>query len=1080
MFPRCAGAGGWWRQGWPRGRAAALAFVAGLTATAASCNRSLQPADAGAAAAAQTAEPSDPLAAPIAALASSDAHERLGATQALAAYVEQQRRFADYRRRDDQQQPTAADAAAARSRAHLVAALPRLAALTGDAAPAIRAEAVVVLGGLGADAAPAVERIRTFMQDPANPPGYRQYGPVALGRVLGAAAIVELEQVLATAPPGDLMTTAAFFALGETGAAATATLARLAASPDVATRRSAVDTLARSGIAAAPAVPVLTRTAAGDPDYGVRAAAIRALLKVEPALTTSAPILAAAAADPRHPRHVCDAIGTALNRRPGQAATFDERLCANTSGRQPDVDGLEAATAQKQRALASVLRGRTFNGILADIPIGGDYATAAERILVTCAPKETTDVQALLTGGGTLPPAPSPLELIAVRMAADGRVLDHRSGTLDPDVRLSSCRDGQADAVLDPTRWPVLSFTHRAAYAHDGRPVVVHWAGHVILEQMTWLNRVPIVFGRPGDYVDEVHRSPGSGQTMIFVGASSGVVQRVDTPPAPLNARFATSVAGYLMGRPLVVPTTTVLRGPLSQVTLEARPWKGAPTPLPRFISAGFQTALDPAVAAKVSSLAFWRAQLGHPHMLVRLQAIRKLIDTGFEDEALDPFIQLLSVPSRYADIAAGVGQKFGPAFVPALARVVRSGDPVAMRRALGILARHPDGGASVYEALDGTTSRDAALEALQSLQTRPDEAQVALLARLLPQLCRARGHGCWQAQATLARAGVKGAAAAPSVRQVLTAESTPFGRITAARTLHALGDHDTAWRALVADARAHNDDALAALHGIDKVKSRPFLLDAVISDDTRMADAAVRMLAADPAPSDDLGGVAARLLDDTRPERRVRAVGLLTHGRTPAGDALVVRAFRDTDRRVRHLAMPLVTARGVVMLPEMRRALGDAAFEQRADMARGLGQLGRQAEAALPDLVRALDTDESGLRVAAHQAILAVGRERMPTAELLRLTGARGVLPQARRRLEVLALLRSSGGPVDASALPFLREMLPGQERHVQFQVIEALTRVGSAALPVLRQLDAATSPADLRAAARQAITTVTTRALR
>jgi HEAT repeat protein len=100
-------------------------------------------------------------------------------------------------------------------------------------------------------------------------------------------------------------------------------------------------------------------------------------------------------------------------------------------------------------------------------------------------------------------------------------------------------------------------------------------------------------------------------------------------------------------------------------------------------------------------------------------------------------------------------------------------------------------------------------------------------------------------------------------------------------------------------------------------------------------------------------------------------ALGSLGVNGTAAIPALL-SALRDENEAVRRKAAAALLAIGpnVAMLGDLRQCLKDSDQECRALAATGIGQLGRLARKALPDLRRALEDPVDRVRETARQAI--------------------------------------------------------------------------------------------------------------
>src|SRR5262249_30345783 len=166
-------------------------------------------------------------------------------------------------------------------------------------------------------------------------------------------------------------------------------------------------------------------------------------------------------------------------------------------------------------------------------------------------------------------------------------------------------------------------------------------------------------------------------------------------------------------------------------------------------------------------------------------------------------------------------------------------------------------------------------------------------------------------------------------------------------------------------------------------------------------------------------------------------------------------------DWRPKPIPLPLRSA-WQAAVPDLIAALSDEDAEVRDLSARTLGQLGPEAEAALPALatVAASDRDEGGRRMAER------GRRSIASIEALE-------DPRAEVRLQAAWTLGRCGWAA-ARAVPALVETLKDEDLHVRVEAATSLGLIGSdarAALPALREVERADGEESVRDAAAGAL---------
>lgn len=116
--------------------------------------------------------------------------------------------------------------------------------------------------------------------------------------------------------------------------------------------------------------------------------------------------------------------------------------------------------------------------------------------------------------------------------------------------------------------------------------------------------------------------------------------------------------------------------------------------------------------------------------------------------------------------------------------------------------------------------------------------------------------------------------------------------------------------------------------------------------------------------------------LQSSSPYERAIAAQELGKSRTLAQTALpaLTRALDDDDSLVRVAATGALRSCGAQALNPLRKALRDKDASVRAVAAEGLGRLGRHALPALPDLANALSDRELGVRISAVSALERLG----------------------------------------------------------------------------------------------------------
>ena len=183
--------------------------------------------------------------------------------------------------------------------------------------------------------------------------------------------------------------------------------------------------------------------------------------------------------------------------------------------------------------------------------------------------------------------------------------------------------------------------------------------------------------------------------------------------------------------------------------------------------------------------------------------------------------------------------------------------------------------------------------------------------------------------------------------------------------------------------------------------------------------------------------------LDDPDVRMRLAAVtvlDLMGQDAAPAAAALD-HALKDADIFVRWAAARALgninPADGKVAVPNLGRLLFDPDLDPRLAAAATLEHYGKEAAAAVPDLIRATSVGDSEIRVAVIHALEAIGAEEArPAVPAL----AQALSDPDERVRQAAAETLGSFGPVAQNAEPALRRALDDKEATVRKAASSAL----------------------------------------
>jgi HEAT repeat protein len=190
-----------------------------------------------------------------------------------------------------------------------------------------------------------------------------------------------------------------------------------------------------------------------------------------------------------------------------------------------------------------------------------------------------------------------------------------------------------------------------------------------------------------------------------------------------------------------------------------------------------------------------------------------------------------------------------------------------------------------------------------------------------------------------------------------------------------------------------------------------------------------------------------ASALRDPSPERRIKAAEQLAKlGQHAKSQLVLLRVLSlSEDPKVREAAQKAVTRIEQDLLASLTKDLQDKSSAVRIKSAQELAEMGDNAKAALPSLVEALADDNSAVRLAVVDAMVAIG----PEAVLIFGEALRDRNPQVR-----LTAINALGrmGPDARFVLPELIACL-GMDARTKEETLLALTRIGDYAVPYLVQ---------------------------
>jgi HEAT repeat protein len=810
--------------------------------------------------------------------------------------------------------------------------------------PRLKAEAIWALGAIGPDAAIAVDAMTTFLNDRTQPATERQSAPAALQRIAGPASVATIAAALDADRSDRLMVSACVFALAQAGADGAGPLTRFLTTlpaEEPLLREWTIDALGRIGSPASQARAALEDILRGD-DHNLRSASLTALVKIFPQSTAIEPTLTAIAATTSEPAGMCELAVTALARLPG-APSADLHRCVNH--RRP------AATAPSP---------------------SHRYAASC-----TTAPSATNSAATSLA---EVSQATRTLTLIATRIDRSGAVLDTRRGEIDAGAQGFDCTRVAVEPPDDPARWPVATVDYSSS--HRGKSLTqIQWTATIDTASMGTIQRLAERFTRTGvgtaESSDRLGMLAPEGAVghavqslgLLMYGRASGQFHTVTAtvPPPPLRFVKRPLGAQALSETPLLVDAETVLRGPWTAIETPPSPSQLTP-PLG-----------TPAAGAPQ----FWRGQLGHPHLAVKIEAAQALTRVASrEPEVLREIVRILETPSDLAPTIAGI---LRPAAAPAVPLVVpmlsHPRRDVRLRAATVLVYLGPPAIDAVSSALNDPVARDAILDAnVYPLPSVTDAALPGLMDGL--SSCTASHAGpavkrCWDAIRMLTELGTDAAPARDRLRDLLQ-RSRGHQRILVAQALFGLGaeeEAEQAWRVFTEHLTSADcaGAALAAMMTADSFRARPTVLEAFQSDAPAAGGAlveAVKFLRVEPAV---LLPIVKSMMGRTDHASRIRAVGALSSLRSAEALDIAARALQDVEPQVRKAAYAIVESYGVEALPWLRQVAMDRSSARRESAIVKMAMLGTGAMPALDDLEVLVDDPDERVRLAARDALLAI-----------------------------------------------------------------------------------------------------------
>ena len=830
----------------------------------------------------------------------------------------------------------------------LRAAVTPLHALLQPAAadPRTKAEAIWALGAIGPEAAVAVDAMTTFLNDRSQPAALRQYAPAALQRIASGRSVEAIAAALQAERSDRLMVSACVFALAQAGAAGAAPLtAFLDALPadESLLREWTIDALGRIGPAASPARAALEETLKGQEPV-LRSAALSALVRIFPEPTAIQRTLTAIVETPTEPAPMCEAAVAALARLPG-ATSADLHRCAN-----------------HRRTL-------------------GAAPSSSPRYVATCASAPSV-AHGAASSLAEISQATRTLTLMATRVDRSGAVLETRRGDIDSGAQGFECTRVSIDPPDDPARWPVATVEYSSSHRAKGSTQIA-WTALVDTGSMRTIQRLPERFTRTGVGIAEssdrfaflLEPEPASARgaedgALSMYGRASGQFQAIAAAPPPLAVRFVKRplASQALPGGPLLVGADSVLRGP----------WATLDTPAPSQLT-------PPLGVTAAGAQRFWREQLGHQHLMVKLEAAEALARVASKDpEVLREIVRIIEIPSDVAPTIAGIlrpaADEAVPQIVPLLSHLRRD---VRIRAASVLIHLGFPAMDAISTAMNDRTSRDAILDA--NVYPLPPVTEDALpgLTDALDSCGEPEGgpavKRCWDALRMLTDLGTSAAPARSRLRDLLQ-RSRGHQRILVAQALFGLGEREVAWQVFTESATSAEcaAAAFAAMMSADSVRARPLVLTAFQSDAPAAGSAvveAVKFLRIDPAV---LVPIVRSMMARTDHASRIRAVSALSSVRSSEALDIAAQALEDPEPQVRKAAYAIVESYGVEALPWLRKVAMDRASARRESAIVRMAMLGTGAMPALDDLKTLADDPDERIRLAARDAVAAIQKKRM------------------------------------------------------------------------------------------------------
>jgi HEAT repeat protein len=707
----------------------------------------------------------------------------------------------------------------------------------------------------------------------------------ALAEIAGAEAVPALagELVAPEVDPGVAWTT--IDALGRLGTPAVTALVERLRSPHAAQRQWAATALAAMRLDGLGARSELLRLADAEAEAAVQLAAVKALVAVAPIDAEIEALLNRILARPTADRAVCQAAGEALDRLP-HTSSYDPAQCKG--------------------------------------PYGADRSTLNLQWTARCEEDPDTDARVKALLSFTPVAGARPLRLVAIRTVA-GQVIDRRAAAIADSSVTVSCRETRATAIAPIFRLPLVHVEYAAMYRRPAAVTEVRWVALADLQAARVIVRLPVMLAvrrqDGGGAVDQVSTVPFPDGRYQTAGVMTGLHAPVRmVPPRDTDfLRVNWRVAPPGIGEPLVVETDSLIDGPWQRASGAPLAWGGTTRPMPKelLVASGFVRLSEFAPSNPADAEKFWRAQLQHPLMTYRGEAVAALARQGAKDLG-DDAAALLAIPSRGADLMTEVAATLGPSAIPDLERLLRHPIPEIARRGAFVLNRmKPTPIDALRAALRDPQARVAVLDVVRThagVDVAPMVPELVPLIGVCGDLTVV-GNSCWQVMELIGRAGMPAAApAVPALRALVEASDDPYREGLALRTLIRLGDREFAWPRLTAQVSGSSSsaaaDAMALLASTDAAAARPILVPALSRSEIAVRMAAAQALARMAAP--EAVAAAATWAQSADVADRTRALTVLENIRTPQASALLAALAADRKRAVRDRAAGMLKSRGL------------------------------------------------------------------------------------------------------------------------------------------------------------------------